>query len=86
MCLAVPGKVVEILGEDLITRVGKVDFGGVFREVSLACVPDAEVGNYVMVHVGMAISVVDEEEAMEVIEYLREIDDLNEGAGIGSML
>lgn len=83
MCLAVPGKVIEIVGEDPITRVGKVDFGGVTREVNLACVPEVSVGNYVMVHVGMAISVVDEKEAMEVFEYLRQIDDLNDLSGIG---
>ena len=78
MCLAVPGKLVEIVGQDPITRVGKVDFGGVTREVSLACVPEVSVGNYVMVHVGMAISVVDEREAREVFEYLRQIDELND--------
>jgi len=78
MCLAVPGRVVSITGEDPLERNGKVDFGGVFRDVNLACVPEARVGDYVMVHVGLAISVVDEAEAREMLECL---DLLNREAG-----
>ena len=78
MCLAIPGKLLSIQGEDILERTGKVDFGGIVKEVSLACVPDAEVGQYVLVHVGLALSVIDEEEAQQVFEYLREIDELNE--------
>lgn len=78
MCLAIPGKLLSIQGEDILERTGKVDFGGVVKEISLACVPDAEVGQYVLVHVGLALSVIDEQEAQQVFEYLREIDELNE--------
>jgi hydrogenase expression/formation protein HypC len=75
MCLAVPGKILSIQGYEL-TRVGRVDFGGVVKEISLAYVPEAEVGDYVLVHVGFAISRVDEAEAQRVFSYLKEMDDL----------
>lgn len=78
MCLAVPGQILSITGEDPLTRAGKVSFGGVVKEVNLAYVPEAVVGDYVVVHVGFALSVVDEEEAMKVFEYLRQIDELAE--------
>jgi len=78
MCLAIPGKIVAVSGDDLITRMGKVDFGGILKEASLAYVPEAKVGDYVVVHVGFAISRVDEDEAKKVFEYLREIDELAE--------
>ncbi len=65
----------EILGEDPLTRSGRVSFGGVVKEVNLACVPEAALGDYVIVHVGFAISKLDEEEARQVFEYL---DKLNE--------
>jgi hydrogenase expression/formation protein HypC len=78
MCLAVPGKVISIAGEDPIMRSGKVDFGGISKEVSLAYVPDVKEGDYVIVHVGFAISKVDEDEAKQVFEYLKEIEDLAE--------
>ncbi len=74
MCLAIPGKVLTIEGEDQISRTGRVSFGGAVREVSLACVPEARVGDYVMVHVGMAISVVDEEEAQEMLQLLSRLE------------
>lgn len=77
MCLAVPGKIVSITGEDLV-RQAKVDFGGVLREVNLAYVPDAKVDDYVLVHVGFAINVVDEEEAAKVFGYLKEMGELGE--------
>ena len=76
MCLAVPGKIVSVTGEDPLFRVGKVDFGGVAREVSLACLPQAKAGDYVIVHVGMAISLVDEEEAKRTLEDLAAIMEL----------
>ena len=76
MCLAVPGLVVS-LGEGLgLARTGRVDFGGIKKEVSLAFVPEAVLGDYVLVHVGFAISRVDEEEAKKVFAYLKEIDAL----------
>jgi len=81
MCLAVPGKVVSISGEDPLQRTGKVSFGGVLKDVSLVCVPEAEVGDYVIVHVGMAISRLDEAEANEVFSYLREMDRLGSAEG-----
>lgn len=78
MCLAVPGRLVEVEGDDPLWRTGKVDFGGIHKEVNLACVPEAVVGDYVLVHVGMALSRVDEEEAAKVFEYLREMEELDE--------
>ena len=78
MCLAIPGKITSITGDDPLTRMGKVDFGGVFKEASLAYVPEAQVGDYVIVHVGFAISRVDEEEAQKVFEYLRQMQELAE--------
>ena len=76
MCLAVPGKVISITGEDPIMRTGRIDFGGVVREVNLAYVPEAKLGDYVVVHVGFALSVIDEEEANKVFEYLRQIGEM----------
>ena len=70
MCLGVPGKILNITGEDPLFLTGKVDFGGVAREVSLACLPEAKVGDYVIVHVGMAISRLDEAEAKRTLEDL----------------
>jgi hydrogenase expression/formation protein HypC len=78
MCLAVPGKILSIAGEDPLQRLGHVSFGGVVKEVNLACVPEAKVGDYVIVHVGLAISTVDESEAEQVFEYLREMGELAE--------
>ncbi len=76
MCLAVPGKILSISGEEPLARTGKIDFGGIHKEVSLAYLPEATVGDYVIVHVGFAISRLDEEEALKVFEYLREMDEL----------
>jgi hydrogenase expression/formation protein HypC len=76
MCLAVPGKIMSISGDEPLTRTGKVDFGGVLKEASLAYVPEATVGDYVIVHVGFAISRLDEAEAEKVFEYLREMEEL----------
>ncbi len=79
MCLAVPGKIVSIEndssanGDSSLLRTGKVSFGGILKEVSLAYVPEAQVGDYVIVHVGFALSIVDEEEAEETLNYLEEI-------------
>ena len=81
MCLAVPGKLVEVEGDDPTWRSGKVDFGGILKEVNLGCVPDAEVGDFVLVHVGLAISKVDEDEAHKVFQYLKEMDELDELEG-----
>ncbi|MCC7263261.1 MAG: HypC/HybG/HupF family hydrogenase formation chaperone [Candidatus Latescibacteria bacterium] len=78
MCLAVPGKLIEITGEDDLSRVGRVSFGGVVKEINLAFVPQAQVGDYVTVHVGVALSVVDEAEALQVFEYLRQLGEVQE--------
>jgi hydrogenase expression/formation protein HypC len=78
MCLAVPGKITSISGEDPLTRMGKIDFGGILKEANLAYVPEVKVGDYVIVHVGFAISRVDEEEAAKVFEYLKEMQELSE--------
>lgn len=76
--MAIPGKVTSIYGEDSLSRMGKVDFGGVFKEACLAYVPEAAVGDYVIVHAGFAISRLDEAEAGKVLEYLREMDRLSD--------
>jgi hydrogenase expression/formation protein HypC len=82
MCLAVPGRVVEIMdGEDIAFRRGKVDFGGIKKEINLAYTPEAEIGKYVLVHVGFAISVIDEEEAKRVFQYLEQMGGLEEELG-----
>lgn len=73
MCLAIPGKILSIRGEDVLFRQGKVEFGGVIKEVSLAYVPEARVGDYVIVHAGFAINTLDEKEAQQVFEYLHQI-------------
>lgn len=79
MCLAVPGRVLRILEEgDSALRRAVVDFAGVRREVSLAFTPDARPGDYVMVHVGFALSVVDEAEAQKIFEYLAEMGEQGE--------
>jgi hydrogenase expression/formation protein HypC len=77
MCLAIPGKILSEMGAELM-RSARVDFAGVIREVSLAYVPEAKVGDYVIVHVGMAIGVIDQEEAQRVFSYLREMGELGE--------
>ncbi len=78
MCLAVPGRILEIEGDDPLLRVGRVDFAGTIKRVNLAYVPEANVGDYVLVHVGFAISVVDDEEAQKVLSYLSQMGDLAE--------
>ena len=80
MCLAIPGKVESIsyFDGDRINIKGKVNFGGILKEVSLAYVPEAKVGDYVIVHVGFALSLVDQEEAMKVFEYLKQMGELEE--------
>jgi hydrogenase expression/formation protein HypC len=81
MCLAVPGKIVSIEGDDPILREGKVNFGGVVKRVNLSLVPEAKIGDYVVVHVGLALSIVDEEEAKQVFEFLKTLGELSEIEG-----
>jgi hydrogenase expression/formation protein HypC len=74
MCLAVPGKIVSITGDDPLFRLGKVSFGGVIKEVNLAYVPDAKIDDYVIVHVGFALSIIDPEEAKITLEYFNQLE------------
>jgi hydrogenase expression/formation protein HypC len=76
MCLAVPGLVQKIQGDDPMKRTAKVSFSGLVRDVNMAFVPDAKVGDYVLVHVGMALNKVDPEEARKIIADLELIDEL----------
>lgn len=79
MCLAIPGKLIEITHQlDETFRFGKVSFGGIMKDVNLSMVPEAKEGDYVLVHVGVAISIVDEEEARKTFEYIRRIGELDE--------
>ena len=79
MCLAIPGKIKSIETQfDGVVRVAKINFGGITKEASLEMLPDANVGDYVLVHVGVAISKVDEEEAKKTFKYLKEIGELGD--------
>ena len=81
MCLGVPGKIIEIY-QDGNLRMGKIDFGGVTREACLAYVPEAEVGDFTVIHVGFAISLLSEEEAQASLEALAEIVDIEAELGL----
>ena len=83
MCLAIPGKIISTSGEG-IARSARVDFGGIVREVNLCYLPEAEIDNYVIVHVGFAISIVDQEEAERVFSYLKEMGDFGELAELSA--
>jgi hydrogenase expression/formation protein HypC len=83
MCLAIPGRIESLAGDDPLTRTGRVSFDGIVKSVSLACVPEAGVGDYVIVHVGIAISKLDEEAARQTLDYLKQIDELTELEGDG---
>ena len=74
MCLAVPGRLTDILIGDPLMRTGQVSFGDISKEINLACVPEAKIGDYLIVHVGFAISILDEEEAKRVFEMLDQLD------------
>lgn len=78
MCLAIPGKIESIHGSDPLSRIGRINFGGVIKEANLAYVPEAKPGDYVIVHVGFALSVLNEDEAHKVFEYLKRMDELGE--------
>ena len=77
MCLAVPGKVVEIIGDDPLLRSAKVSFAGVVKLISLTCTPEAKLGDFVLVHVGVAISTIDPQEAAETYQYLKAMGELD---------
>jgi hydrogenase expression/formation protein HypC len=74
MCLAVPGRVLAVTQQDPAVRLGRVDFGGIEKQANLSLVPEAQVGDFVLVHVGVAIARVDAAEARRVFEYLEQID------------
>ena len=78
MCLAIPGKIERIFGDNPLNRTGRINFGGVIKEASLAYVPEAVAGDYVIVHAGFALSRVDEEEAGKVFEYLKRMGEFGE--------
>jgi hydrogenase expression/formation protein HypC len=82
MCLAIPGRIVEITEDaEAALRRGKVDFAGVKKEISLAFLPDAAIGDYVLVHAGFALNTVDEDEARKIFEHLETMAELEEAAG-----
>jgi hydrogenase expression/formation protein HypC len=74
MCLAVPGQILSIEEHDELTRQGRVAFGGIIKSINLAYAPEAIVGDYVLVHAGFAIAIIDEEEARRTLDFLREIE------------
>jgi hydrogenase expression/formation protein HypC len=76
MCLGIPGKIIAIYEEDSL-KMAKIDFGGIVKEACLAYTPEAKVGNYALIHVGFAISLMDEEEAQETLKLIREVEDLS---------
>jgi hydrogenase expression/formation protein HypC len=73
MCLAVPGQILSVSGDDPLLRTARVSFAGVIKEVSLGCLPEAGVGDYVIVHAGMALSVLDQAEAAQVLRDLEQL-------------
>ena len=77
MCLGIPGRIVEIHEKNGL-KMARVDFGGIFREACLDYIPQARVGEYCVIHVGFAISLLDESEAMETLELLKQIDRFEE--------
>jgi hydrogenase expression/formation protein HypC len=74
MCLAIPGQVLSIEGDDELTRQGRVAFGGIIKLINLAFAPEAVVGDYVLVHAGFAIAIIDAAEARETLDYLAEME------------
>ncbi len=76
MCLGIPGKITEIYEKDSL-RMAKVDFGGIVKEACLAYTPEAKVGDYALIHVGFAISLMDEEEAQATLKLLDEVSELD---------
>jgi len=79
MCLAIPGRILSMSEGDPILRTGRVDFDGIVKEINLAYVPEAGIGDYVLVHVGFAITVIDQAEAARVLGHLRRIGELADG-------
>ena len=78
MSLAVPGQLLSASGDDPLTRTGRVSFGGIIKDINLAFVPEAVVGDYLLVHAGFAISIIDEQEAGRVFDLLQELDEASD--------
>ncbi|MBK8014320.1 MAG: HypC/HybG/HupF family hydrogenase formation chaperone [Deltaproteobacteria bacterium] len=78
MCLGVPGQIVETKGEEALFRGARVSFGGILKDVSLACVPEASVGDWVLVHAGLALTVLDEQDARQQLDDLRRMIELED--------
>ena len=78
MCLAIPGKILKVIDEDPLSRLAEVSFNGVKKVISLTFVPEAQVGDYVVVHVGFAISIMDETEAAEVLRYFQQMEEADQ--------
>lgn len=76
MCLAMPGKIMSMTADDSLNRTGRVEFSGVSKDVSLAYVPEAQLDDYVIVHAGFAISILDQQEAQQSIQAFAQLDDL----------
>ncbi len=76
MCLGIPGKITEIYEKDSL-KMAKIDFGGIIKEACLAYTPEAKVGNYALIHVGFAISLMDEEEAQETLKLIKEVSEFD---------
>lgn len=76
MCLGIPAQIIEIINEDPLNRIGRVNVGGIVKEANLTYVPEAKVGDYVILHVGFAISIIDEEEAKKTLEYFEQMENL----------
>jgi hydrogenase expression/formation protein HypC len=77
MCLGIPGKIIEIYEANGLT-MGKIDFGGVTREACLAYVPEAQIGDFTLIHVGFALSIISEQEAQETLALIQQIADIND--------
>ncbi len=75
MCLAVPGKIIKIIENDPLSRMGQIDFSGISKEISLAYLPEAKLDDYVIVHAGFAISLIDEEDARDSLKAFQELGD-----------
>ena len=81
MCLGIPGKITDIYQTNGL-RMAKIDFGGVIREACLEYVPEAQIGDYTLIHVGFALNLISEQEALETLDLLRQISDLGSELGL----
>ncbi|ELS00795.1 hydrogenase assembly chaperone HypC/HupF [Xenococcus sp. PCC 7305] len=79
MCLAVPGRIISISEDPALFKVGRVSFGGVIKQISLAYVPEAKVDDYVIVHAGFALTILDPEEAKKTLNYIKQIETISQG-------